>query len=512
MINKVLLVVPGFLLVLISLFPFARINHAHLDFAELGLLALCLLAGFALFFALAWRVTGHFSAAAKATTYFAQLWLFFMCFAVIGRHFLQAHYNVLYVFGLFVALAGLLLLKKRSLPFSRDMQLIWLVFFLITLLMQFPSILKIACSGNHVPFYDEVEKALAGKSAASLPHVVYVVPDRYASDEALRDLYAYDNSAFTDALKARGFYVWDRKFSNYPKTFQSIAATMNMNYLDDLVARLGPDETSYVPVYRLLADNQALRILQRSGYDYIHMGNWWEPTRTNRRADHQVTYESSYSEFTRTYLSVTPAVFLNTLVGGATSIGDSCALIARQADTIVERAAQSTKPLFFFWHLFSVHEPFLYDENGACRDYWKSDLQSAQDHAAHYLNQITHTNAILLDVFDRLRAQSGREVVFMILSDEGPFPWDYLTNSEHYEFHNAPDDELQRKFSIYSALYLPSGKYGNFEAEHTSINAFRLVFNEIFAAGLPLRDHKSYSFNWDAYPYDLVDITTRLQE
>lgn len=511
MLDKALLVAPGFLLVLISLFAITGNNHPHVDRGEIALLALGLLAGFALFFLLIWRTTRDFSRAAKALTYTAILWLLFIFASVLGKHFWQVRFDIPAAGLLLAALAGLLLLSRRSLPFNRDTQRIFLVFSLITLLLQLPQLLKIEGNGRDLPRYDDVESALAGKTAASLPHVVYIVPDRYAGDGALRDFYGYDNSGFSEALRERGFHVWDRQLANYPKTFQSMAATMNMNYLDELTTRLGPEETSYVPVYRLIEDNQTLRVLQRHGYGYIHLGNKWDPTRTNRRADHHVTYENRFREFTSLYLSMTPATFLDALAGGTKNAQDMCALINRQADAIVEQAAQSEKPLFFFWHLFSVHEPYLYDENGACRDYWEYGLKGQRDNAGQYLNQITHANRMLLDVFDRLQAASDREVIFMILSDEGPFPWNYVKNQDRYAFQDAPGVELQQKFSIYSAIYLPSGDYPHFEAEQTSINAFRLVFNEIFAADLPLLEHKNYCFNLQTHPYDLKEITARLR-
>jgi len=513
MINKALLVAPAYLLVLISLFAVAGSNHIHLDVADLTLLAMGLLAGFTLFFLLVWRCTADCTAAAKALTYFSLLWLFFIFFAVSGMHYLKARYDVLMIYGMFAALAGLLLWKRKALPFTREMQMILLVFFLITISLQLKTILKISGSSRQVPLYTDVEDTLPEQAASSLPHVVYIVPDRYASNEALRDFYGYDNSGFSAALEARGFHVWERQFSNYPKTFQSMAATLNMNYLDSLADQLGPEETSYVPVYRLINNSQTLRVLRRNGYGYVHMGGQlWEPTRTNRQADHHVTHESAFGQFTRKYLSVTPAAFLNTLAGDDMGSLDVCSLISRQAETIVEMGAQSEKPLFFFWHLFSIHEPFLYDENGACRDSWQYGSASPREHAAQYLHQINATNTMLLDVFDRLRSQSKREIIFMIVSDEGPRPWNYLRNENLYEFLKAPNDELRQKFAIYNAIYLPSGNYENFAAEQTSINAFRLTFNEIFAADLPLHEHKSYSFNRQALPYALADITSRLRQ
>jgi len=512
MLNKALQVAPGFLLALISLFAVAGSNHPHIDPGELTLLALALLTGFALVFSLAWGISRNFCDSAKVFTYMALLWLLFIIVPLLSKHFWKVYFDAQVTGILFVAFFGLLLLIRRSLPYPQEIQKIFFVFFLVTLSLQLPKILKIWGGSGRLPLYNEVETALAEKHVATLPHVVYIVPDRYASDGVLRDLYGFDNSGFSDALKARGFHVWDRQFANYPKTFQSLAATLNMNYIEELAEQQSPEGTSYVPVYRLIEDNQALRVLQRNGYGYTHLGNWWEPTRINPRADRQVTYERGFPEFTATYISVTPAAFLNTLTTGTRSIKDSCDLIRQQAEAIVTQASQSEKPLFFFWHLFSVHDPFLYDESGACRDYPEYGMKSPQDRATHYLNQITHTNAMLLNLIDRLQAASHREVIFLILSDEGPFPWEYLTDLNRYEFIAAPDEELRRKFSIYSALYLPSGNYGDFEKEKTSINAFRLIFNEIFAVDLPLQAHASYSFNRQTRPYDLIEITSRLHQ
>ena len=68
-----------------------------------------------------------------------------------------------------------------------------------------------------------------------------------------------------------------------------------MQYLNFLSEEFGVDETSQQPVNYLLEHNQAQAHLKRAGYHYLHMGNWWQPTRNNGNA-HLATFNVSEVE------------------------------------------------------------------------------------------------------------------------------------------------------------------------------------------------------------------------
>jgi len=64
------------------------------------------------------------------------------------------------------------------------------------------------------------------------PDVYYLVFDRYANQETLREFFDYQNDAFLSELEARGFTVARDSWANYGKTSLSLVSSLDLDYLD----------------------------------------------------------------------------------------------------------------------------------------------------------------------------------------------------------------------------------------------------------------------------------------
>lgn len=498
------------LLFLMSLLFFTARNSAHMDF---GIFTDML--GLALLFVLAlglgvYAVLRNFADTYKVMTYIAILWLVYPILVawplefILGLTRLDAlispHFAGLVVFA---AAVIALLARYRSLPFSESFQKIYFVFVVIVLSIQVPHLVALALYGGGKAFvYDDVSLALEGQSPLRTPHIVYIVPDRYASNTNLQRYYNFDNSPFTQALRSRGFTVKDDAFANYTKTFQSLGALLNMNYLTDMAQALGADDTHYTPVYDVLQDNQVQRILRRDGYEISNMGNWWEPTRVNPDADENIS-RAGFSEPMQNYLQLTP---LRSLVDY--DIADACDLVERQKNHVVD-AVQRDTPQFVFWHLFTVHDPYIYDEEGACRNHRHAD-NSWEERKATYLRHVDLTNNMLLGLYDTVQEKAAKPVIFAIQSDEGPYPQDYYFNQKGYEFTKAPQESLDIKFGIFNAMYVPPEYYVQPDGNVTPINNFRQILSALYGTQLQMLPDQTFTFDREVYPYDLHDISGSL--
>ncbi len=89
--------------------------------------------------------------------------------------------------------------------------------------------------------------------------------DAYTSNGVLKEYFDFDNSAFTDYLKEKGFYVADKAISNYGQTVLSIPSALNMSYLDSIVDVLGEEHKSRWPMADVLNNNRVLNILEGKG-------------------------------------------------------------------------------------------------------------------------------------------------------------------------------------------------------------------------------------------------------
>lgn len=125
----------------------------------------------------------------------------------------------------------------------------------------------------------------AAEQTAEQPDIYYLIFDRHARNDTLASIYDHDNSPFTEFLKAQGFDVAEQSNSNYLVTGPSLAASLNLNYLDDLVQTYGADHSDWQPLYQRINDNHVASFLQQRGYTFINMGSWWDATQNNSHAD-----------------------------------------------------------------------------------------------------------------------------------------------------------------------------------------------------------------------------------
>lgn len=354
--------------------------------------------------------------------------------------------------------------------------------------------------------------AQLNSAASELPHIIYIVPDRYASNATLSTLYGFSNQSFSSELQDLGFNVWQDQKANYPKTFLSLASTLNSEYLDQAIVSAGADLPSHSYIEPLIQNSAAHRTLQTLGYTYSHVGKGWGPTERNKWADNNFEDETfPANTVARSYFEITPLLaFLAHVKAKRTP----CETIHEKAEYIRRKVTLDT-PQFVLWHSFITHDPYVFGPNGSCRSrlmdrnfYGNYDRRKTE-----YLAHIGHFNRISLELISNLFRESSREVIIVIQSDEGPFPkgiFDTYTSGK-YNFLNAPSAEKQRKHGIFNAIYLPSQDYESLEKLGSPINNFRLILRELTGQAIPLLEDRFYSFEYEDRPYDMTDITSELQ-
>jgi len=75
---------------------------------------------------------------------------------------------------------------------------------------------------------------LADVHAEVKPDIYYIVLDAYSREDVLAERFDFENAAFLDELRERGFYIAEQSSSNYLRTIFSITSTLNLNYLQNL--------------------------------------------------------------------------------------------------------------------------------------------------------------------------------------------------------------------------------------------------------------------------------------
>jgi hypothetical protein len=345
--------------------------------------------------------------------------------------------------------------------------------------------------------------AVALQAPARPPDIIHFIFDRYASAGVLRARYAFDNSPLAQELRARGFFVADRSNANYFKTGLSLAATLNLTYLNSRFAGL-ERMSDWRPVYRLVDEHSVWRSLKPLGYEYVHLGSWWEPTRRNLHATENHSY-ARIPRFAQWLYEFTPLADLGVSLGGMLdSRLEQWKRIHRQLQDL-ERVRAGQRPVFVFVHFLLPHDPYVFGPGG---EYLPADVVRKRPADENYVNHVRFANVAMIRTIDALMANTGRpRPIIIVQADEGPLPPRYGADTLTFDWRQATPDELREKFGILNAIYLPGGTSQRLYPAISPVNTYRVVFNDYFGAKLDLLPDRSFVSVGDRQPYQFIDIT-----
>jgi hypothetical protein len=358
--------------------------------------------------------------------------------------------------------------------------------------------------------------------------IVYIIPDRYARQDVLADVYGFDNSDFIGHLEDLGFQLPPEATTNYPKTALALAASWNLNYLQDILPDgLPPDE--WDPAYELAQDHLLGRVLTDAGYDYLHLPTWFAGTKKALSADRVVRFDG-LSEFEAVYRSATAFddySLLERIGPGRKRTVDpprndpvdppvyTRGLELHQYNHTVfqfeqlDRLAREDggQPRFILAHLTMPHGPYIFDEDGTLVS---KELAKERGEFESYRRQLTYLNTRLKDMVDTLLAGPEDEhPIIIIQADEGPDPRERQLTGKGFDWLQATDEQLQMKFPVMAAFYLP-GADVDLPDSFSDVNTWRMILDTYFGTDLGLLEDRIYMIADEYNLYTYYDITDRV--
>lgn len=342
-------------------------------------------------------------------------------------------------------------------------------------------------------------------SAAAEPDIYLIVLDKYTGSGALATGYGYDNSAFEDSLRARGFFVPESSHSNYVHTAQALASMLNWTYLDSVAPAL--DSRDRTALYRMIQDNRAWRRLKAQGYEFVFFPTPYRATARNDHADLQLPEPFAPSiQFQLAWLLGTPlSPFMRWLcgvagceAGGARSFPyppESAEEIEWKFRKLGELASRPGRK-FVFAHLLVPHEPFIFRTDCSHRDpIWEPDVDAPDSLRAKddYVAQIRCVNVMLLKLIDRLLTGSGRPPIIVLQADHGHgrIVIDPVHNTILPLSRLSPA-QVRERTEIFAAYHFPEGGSRLLYDSITPVNVFPLILNHYFGEEIPLREDATY--------------------
>jgi hypothetical protein len=344
---------------------------------------------------------------------------------------------------------------------------------------------------------------LERESAAS-PDIYYVIADAYARADALQRHYGFDNREFMAWLEGRGFHVARDSWANYPATYQSLASSLNMQLLDEPIARLreraAGGEADRMPLYRMIQRPAVAERLQARGYRYAQVLTNWGGTDRSELADLRYRFAPFLGgEFTGTLAAMTLLRPLSPTID-------------RLHHFIVERAqeiADVPGPTFAFVHLMLPHNPYVFDRHGnVIAAYPLSislDLQnSAWRERDAYIEQLLYTNVLLKRMIEGILARSSTRPVIVLQGDHGS------SSTAHAPERAGLGPDPRERLAILNAYLVPDEVRARLYDDITPVNSFRVLLSAQFGEDLPPVPDRSH-FTLGEDPFDLRDVTPELR-
>jgi len=387
----------------------------------------------------------------------------------------------------------------------------------VTTLLSVMSVVLVALVGARLLQPDQVstliqapaapaERAAAAPAtaAAGAPDIYYIIADSYPRQDALARFHGFDNREFIGYLESRGFYVAPRSWSNYPKTYLSIASSLNMRYVNDVTqgiqsahAGRGPARDRR-PFYAMIQAPEVAHRLQRRGYRYATVLTNWGGSNASKSADVKFALSPVFQNeffgllFNRSLLSA----FLPTLAD-----------LHRFTIEKAKAMASIEGPTFAFVHLLLPHGPLVFDADGKIiadhplhgmlgrEDFWRLKKE--------YVGQVQYTNRALKDIVETLLAASKTPPIIVIQGDHGS------SASAFDGTRELPSALPEERLAILNAYLVPDAVRSRLYPTISPVNSFRAILSAQFGEDLPLLPDVSW-FGTSADPYALTDVTARL--
>jgi len=341
-----------------------------------------------------------------------------------------------------------------------------------------------------------------------LPDIYYIILDGYASSSIVEQVYDYDNAPFLDHLTSMGFHVAGDSRANYCQTAFSLASSLNMQYLDSLADRVGPDHQRLTPLLSLVHNNELFAFLKEHGYVTVVFATGWSITDI-RGADVYMSPRWTPDEFQTAVLDMTLLPFVMDQMGGVDEYDLHRERILYTFDHLAD-FTQEEAPVFVFAHIMIPHPPFVFGPDGEeiNPDYPYSlhDASSLirkrgltrDEYVDGYRDQLMFANSKVQSALEAIISRSVEPPVIILQSDHGPGS---LLNKE-----DLRSTYLKERMSILNAYYLPDSGDAQLYEEITPVNTFRVVLNSYFGTDLGLLGDESYFSTW-SHPYAFINVT-----
>lgn len=421
-------------------------------------------------------------------------------------------WNLLFAAAVFAIIAALRkLVMQRTYPLlTTPLNMVWSLLLAIQIITLANEMIEAL---NHAPILPEYSSSPSARQdydkvldSASRPDIYYIVPDSYPSDDWLLSAMNFDNSAFTAALKERGFVIAPNAQSNYGATIISLPSILNMRYFSS-----NPSEYADFDYLRWATANSAVaRYLLQFGYTYIQfLSGFLHPSpiadinrdlSPNGPVDFDVpagivTGKGDDGSRERSYIDSENLIFKQPFIPLYVDT-TALRLVRSQLEKLlppspwapyhrfsgqrflatidaIEAVVAMPEATFTIVHLMKPHFPVNFNEEGQLIDPIEKPSHD------EYFADFKFANSQFLRLFDLILEGSENEPLIIFQADHG-------------SVYGQPSTVERRMvhFDIYAGFYLPGSFNLDIPPNLTAVNTFPLILNEVFGSDFAIRENR----------------------
>ena len=377
---------------------------------------------------------------------------------------------------LFLAfIVWLVVSRKKTLRSSRLFSYLSVLFLL---LMAIDCFTLLGRYRSYTASIHEIRSMTPLCSSCDKPDVYLIVADGYAGDQALREVFHYNNAKFQQQLRNRGFHIVNGSTSNYNFTPFTMASLLHMDYLKGLNGS-NTDLNDRQICYNLINNNYSTSAFETMGYECKNFSIF-------RFAEHSPLATSKH------YRSGTDLLMEQTFIGRLDrdirfntvtrfkikSEMDKFLYYELESNKVLyehfrsEIKTPSGTPRFCYTHLEMPHYPYYFDSTG--RPYPNLSVNKPEEGSDRnkYLNYLVYSNSKYLELIDEILLNSKRPPVILFISDHG-----------FREYNDSTP--LRYHYMNMNAVLTPGRNYSAFYEGMSTVNLFRSLFNSEFGQKLP---------------------------
>ena len=419
-----------------------------------------------------------FKKAAVYTTLFMLVFLFFEDIRIFISKWrltvLLSAFRYCFPLCLLLLFTGLIVLRKIKFRLTR------LTFFLnsIFIIYTFIDIVIISRDLLHSKNTANIVHIKTCDTCAK-PPVYFIVLDEYFGSKGLRDYFNYDNSAFENHLRQKGFNIITNSHSNYRFTVYSMASILNMDYINEPGEHTVYNQQGFYKAMLGIKNNAVCKTFVEQGYEIINYSDFdikkhppglsynILPSQRSLISNRTMYYQAEkyLPFFVIRYTNFTGIA--NSLTKRFTQVNN-----LRLNKTIEDALKNVKKPTFTYLHLNMPHTPYAYDSAGNNVLYKSFHNLSQPQLDSMYLSYLIYVNKRMVPFIDSLQKVTVNNAVIILLSDHG-YRDAYVKNSKLAH---------QNLFAVYE----PGNESGFQRDSITSVNTFRILFNDLFNQHFPL--------------------------